>query len=120
MPRGRRKSISFSKNTLSQLFFNIGEILREDSEESNIIYNRIIQGVNPGHEKKYEFPNFFDKDITKNDMKKILDEYDIKMLQEAIRGLSLDPNRLTVKWKEKDKLIEFILDTRKKLLLKFI
>ena len=79
-----------------------------------------MQGVDPGNKNKYEFPNFFDKDIAENDMKKILDEYDLKMLKEAIRGLSLDPNRQTVKWKEKDKLIEFIIESRKKLLLKFI
>jgi hypothetical protein len=115
----RRRTVSFSKNTLSQLFFAFGEILKEDSEESKLLYNRILKMVDPEHKISFEFSNFFDKDISESVMRTTLEGYDVEKLKEAIKGLSLDPNRQTAKWKDKDKLIEFLLETRKNLMIKF-
>lgn len=115
----QRRTVSFSKNTLSQLFFAIGEILKGDSEESKLLYNKILKGVDPEHKMSFESSNFFDKDISQDVMRTTLEGYDLKQLKETIRGSSLDPNRQTAKWKDKDKLIEFILKTRENLMIKF-
>ncbi len=115
----RRRTVSFSKNTLSQLFFAIGEILKEDSEESKLLYNKILNRVDPEHKMSFESSNFFDKDISESAMRTTLEGYDMEQLRDTIKRSSLDPNRQTAKWKDKDKLIEFILKTRENLMVKF-
>ncbi len=111
--------ISFSKNTLSKSFFLIGEIIKENSEDSKLLYNKILEGVDPEHKTSFEFPNFFGKDLSESTIRTILEGYGIEQLKETIKGLSLDSNRHTAKWKDKDKLIKFIIEARKHLMAKF-
>lgn len=61
----------------------------------------------------------FDGDIKNEEIKKRLDFLTVDELKNLIRKHYLDPLYKTSKWKDKDKLIMFILETRKNLVLKF-
>lgn len=86
---------------------------------------RIEQGDVPLSERKqenrvqHEVNGFFDVNVPEEIIKEELTALDINSLKDIVNMHKLDPKSTVRKWKDKDKIIDFIIERRKGLINRF-
>jgi hypothetical protein len=112
----RKKTVSLSKNTLVAMFKAMADLLQEDSELAEKLRSELVARIEIPQKTRIEIAGFFDKNSAVEDIRKQLDEKDLKELVSIVEGYSLDTAKTIRKLKDRQKVIEFILERRKSLL----
>jgi hypothetical protein len=112
---GTRKTISMSKNTVSGLLHALAELIEKDEE----LASKLISKIQTSVKRPIDIEDFFDKNVSDNDIKLELENLTIEDLVLLVGKYSLDSNRVVRKWKNKERIIAFILERRKNLVYRY-
>ena len=115
----RKKTISLSRNTLIAMFKSMAELLDEDTELAEKIRSELVRRIEIPPRTRIEIAGFLDKGISPEDMRKQLDEKTLRELVSIVDGYSLDPAKTIRKLKDRQRIIEFIVDRRNSLLNRY-
>jgi len=115
----RKKTISFSKNTLVAMFKALAGILDEDTELAEKLRSELMRRIEIPQKTRIEIAGFFDKGTSLEDIRKQLDEKTLEELVSIVNGYSLDPAKTFRKSRDKQRIIEFIVDRRNSLLNRY-
>lgn len=108
----RKKTISLSKNTLAAMFKAMAEILEEDTEFAEKLRSELVRRIEIPKKTRVELVGFLDKSTPQEDIRKQLEEKTLKELISIVSAYSLDPAKTVRKMKDRQKVIDFIVDRR--------
>jgi len=114
-----RKTISLSKNTLIAMFRALAEILSEDTELAEKLRSELVKRIEIPQRTHVEIVGFFDKDTPIEDISKQLEEKTLEELVSIVDGYSLDHTKTIRKSKDRQRIVEFIIDRRNALLNRY-
>lgn len=115
----RKKTISLSKNTLAAMFNAMAEILEEDTEFAEKLRSELMKRIEIPEKIRVEISGFFDKNTSQEDIRKQLDEKTLEELVSIVNAHSLDQTKTIRKAKDRQKVIEFIIERRNSLVNRY-
>lgn len=115
----KRKTLSLSKVTLPALFRAVADILEEDTPLAESLRLELLKRIETSHKKYSEVDNFFDKNVSSENMRAQLDELSVPELFSIVNRFSLDSSHALRKTSDKQKILNLIIDGRGKLLNRY-
>jgi len=110
-----KKSITLTKNKLSEILKAAGEVyeldglmkVSKDILNNNAAFNKILEKLTTKDVEISSTVNVFGSEDLRNDIK----DLDVSQLRAVLLKNNLDPARRVREWKNKENLIDYIVET---------